>query len=131
MKTRSRTITIHINLPLKALLRENDLTTTNVPEPIGYDEDEEMFLCEECYGFGYVGTEEKPEDCEACDGHGLIFEELEELMYDSDSDDPDWIPAIDELSDTDISLDDLTDCESDGSECGSACNDKVCFCGTV
>ena len=97
----------------------------------GEFEDEEMFLCEECFGFGYVGTEEKPEDCEACDGHGLIFEELEELMYDSDSDDPDWIPAIDELSDTDISLDDLTDYESDGSDCGSACNDKVCFCGTV
>tara|TARA_R110002020_G_scaffold141725_2_gene313464 strand:+ start:79 stop:468 length:390 start_codon:yes stop_codon:yes gene_type:complete len=129
MKTRSKTITIHINLPLKTLLREN----VPNPEPIdgGEFEDEEMFLCEECFGFGYVGTEEKPEDCEACDGHGLIFEELEELMYDSDSDDPDWIPAIDELSDTDISLDDLTDYESDGSDCGSACNDKVCFCGTV
>ena len=128
MKTRSRTITIHINLPLKALLRENDPT----PQPPSYDEfeDDEMFMCEECYGFGYVGTEEKPEDCEACDGHGIVFEELEEIEYDSDSD-PDWIPAIDELSDTDISLDDLTDCESDGSECGSACNDKVCFCGTV
>ena len=121
MKTRSRTITIHINLPLKAIIRENDLTV--------YDnfEDDEMFMCEECFGFGYVGTEENPEECDACEGQGIVFEEIEEDEF-TDEEDDEWFPDIDDLSDTDISCDDLTDLDSD---CGDACNDKVCFCGTV
>ena len=124
-----RTITIHINLPLKTILE-----TAQEPnvEELEYSDDE-MFMCEACYGFGYTGTNENPEDCEACDGHGIQFEALEEEEWtDDDEADPDWLPDIDDMSDTDLSLDDLTDLESDeDSDCGNACNDKICFCGKV
>mgnify|MGYP003649446397 FL=1 len=109
-------ITIHINLPLSALLDKNRVK----PPLCRCDEwEDEVFICKACLGFGFKDEEE----CERCDGMGLEIEELEEEGFeDSEEDDPTWKPAIDEETESEESE------ESDESDCGSTCNDKVCFC---
>lgn len=79
--------------------------------------------CEYCLGAGSIEIDSEEYECEYCD---IIYNH-----YSSDSDsDSDYVPDWSEDNDTDedtISLDSF----SEDSDCGEACNDKVCFCGSV
>lgn len=115
-------ITIHINLPLSSIIRKKE---TPKAECRCDEWGDEVYICKACYGFGFKDDEE----CEDCDGLGIEIEELEELeIEDSEEDDPTWKPAIDEESESESGSSSEESEESDESDCGSSCNDKVCFC---
>ena len=79
---------------------------------------EHFEYCEYCLGIGSVEFDGEEYECEYC----YIIAEF----YDTDSDDPDYVPDWND-EDTDI---DTESC-SDESDCGEACNNQICFCGSV
>ena len=80
---------------------------------------ENFEYCEYCLGVGSVEIDSEEYECEYCD---IIYDH-----YSSDSD-SEYIPDWSEDNDTD---EDSYSEESEESDCGEACNNKVCFCGSV
>jgi len=88
-------------------------------EDIDVMNNEEEAECEYCLGTGVVEIKDQDYDCEYCD--------LIECLYSSDEDvayKPDWSEDNDTEEDSDIDIL-LTE------ECGSTCNEVVCYCGSV
>ena len=76
---------------------------------------ENFEYCEYCLGVGSVEIDSEEYECEYCDI-------IDSLYSDSDSD-SDYVP--------DWSDEDTYSCCSEESDCGEACNEKICFCGSV
>ena len=85
--------------------------------------------CEYCLGAGIIEAYNEEYDCEYIDCEYCDIYDLSNEESDNDNE-SDYIPDWSEDNDTDedtISLDSF----SEESDCGGACNDKVCFCGSV
>jgi len=80
------------------------------------ESDMDFEYCEYCLGTSFVEIDSEEYDCEYC--------EIYECSYSSDSD-SEYIPDWSEDNDTD------EDSYSEESDCGEACNENVCFCGSV
>ena len=83
------------------------------------ESDMDFEYCEYCLGTSFVEIDSEEYDCEYC--------EIYECSYSSDSD-SEYIPDWSEDNDTD---EDSYYEESEESDCGEACNENVCFCGSV
>ena len=91
-----------------------DIVGEEVEEEVVEETKVEVEDCEYCCGIGFIEVDDIEYDCEYCD-----------LYNDShDDSDPDYEPEEEE----EFSEESY---ESDESDCGAACNKKVCFCGSV